>query len=1090
MSKTKEVQCRVGKMSIPTYPEPEKEKLPMYCENRVHQRSNGKVYPNAVVNNVVRDRKIDKEYTTVILENDFIEVIILPEIGGRIFSARDKTNAYDFFYRQHVIKPALIGLFGSWISGGAEFNWPLHHRPSTFMPTDFSISNDADGGITVWLSEHEPLDRMKGMVGICIRPGKAILETKVRLYNRTPLPNSFLWWENIAVPVNRDYQIFFPPDVDHVHFHYKKSVAKYPVPDSMFNGIDYRDGDKDIRWHKNTEKSTSYFSARSNYDFFGGFDHGKNAGVVHVANHHISPGKKMFTWAYNQLSQTWENALTDSDGAYAELMAGCYTDNQPDFAWLEPYEVKEFSQFWYPIKDVGEPINANTKAALGCKLQQNGAKLTIYAVSAIEKAALTVTFPQKTLCSTIVDIAAAQTFESVIELPAGCTIKDISISLRDAQGNELISYRHTPPLNAEIPAPAESVPSPAALNDAGELYLAGLHLKQYRDPLVNPDVYWKKATEIAPGHYLSHNELGLSAFKEGRLEDAENHFRAAITALTRFNPNPRNGEAFYNLGLTLKLKNRLDEAYNSFYKAIWNNEWRSAGYYSLAQIDCLRGNYPQAHEHLLLALKSNADNQKAANLLASIYRLQDDTQSARERVMTTLSADPLDYWTVNELSFLDHDAHALPELIKCDHSQALLDLVFEYTGAGLYADGVKAIENFINSPSVEKLSPMVYYTYGWTLKQCDRINDAEKAWTTARTANPDYCFPSRLEEMLILREINDPRARYLLGNLLYGKYQYDAAINSWEQALEGGENYYALHRNLAMAYYNNQRDGDKALNLLHKAFFENPGNPQLLFELNYLMQLLNQPFSARLELLESNIETVRLRDDLYMELVRVHNQLGDCGKSVQLLNAHTFTPCEGGEHALLELWIFAHFKQGRDALKQGKHHAALEFFRHGQVFPKNLGAGIWNIAMNIPCMYYEARCLEHIDRNKAQEIYRFITTMGTDFFTYMYQPGFDYYRAMAYKGLNDNTQAETLLKASTEKWSQEKDAPDYGYFKATPFFLSYLEPQENVRSQHYNYLLALAYLGLENQDKAASCLDQVLKLNTAHSWAALEKAMM
>ncbi|MBN2641682.1 MAG: hypothetical protein JXR78_08520, partial [Victivallales bacterium] len=134
--------------------------------------------------------------------------------------------------------------------------------------------------------------------------------------------------------------------------------------------------------------------------------------------------------------------------------------------------------------------------------------------------------------------------------------------------------------------------------------------------------------------------------------------------------------------------------------------------------------------------------------------------------------------------------------------------------------------------------------------------------------------------------------------------------------------------------------------------------------------------------------------------------------------------------------------------------------------------------------------LEHIDRNKALEIYRFITNMGTDFFTYMYLPGFDYYRAMACKGLNDNTRAETLLQTSAKKWSQEKDLPDYGYFKATPFFLSYLEPQENVRSQHYNYLLGLAYLGLEDQNKATSCFDQVLKLNTAHTWAGLEKVML
>ena len=48
-----------------------------------------------------------------------------------------------FFYRQNVIKPALVGLLGPWISGGVEFNWPQHHRPSTYMPAHSAIEEHA-----------------------------------------------------------------------------------------------------------------------------------------------------------------------------------------------------------------------------------------------------------------------------------------------------------------------------------------------------------------------------------------------------------------------------------------------------------------------------------------------------------------------------------------------------------------------------------------------------------------------------------------------------------------------------------------------------------------------------------------------------------------------------------------------------------------------------------------------------------------------------------------------------------------------------------------------------------------------------------
>ena len=207
----------------------------MFAENRVHQRTSGRPYPNKVVLKVNREEKIDKDYTAVVLENEYLKIEILPEIGGRIYSALDKTTGYDFFYKQHVIKPALIGVLGSWISGGVEFNWPFHHRASGFMPCDFVTETLPDGTAVCHLSEHDPIDRMKGMVSIVLRPGEKRFETRMRLYNRTDTAHSFLWWENAAVPVHEKYQIFFPQDVSYVNFHYLKSRITYPLAGDGIN---------------------------------------------------------------------------------------------------------------------------------------------------------------------------------------------------------------------------------------------------------------------------------------------------------------------------------------------------------------------------------------------------------------------------------------------------------------------------------------------------------------------------------------------------------------------------------------------------------------------------------------------------------------------------------------------------------------------------------------------------------------------------------------------------------------------------------------------------------------------------------------
>jgi len=182
---------------LPAAPDPN----PLFLEKRVYQGSSGKVYPLPVIDRVATTA-CDHAWQAVHLENEYLRIMILPEIGGRIHVGYDKVNDYDFFYRQNVIKPALVGLAGPWISGGVEFNWPQHHRPATFLPVETTIERDEDGSVTVWCSDHDPMSRMKGMHGVCLRPGCAYLELKVRLYNRTLDTQTFLWWANVATRVH------------------------------------------------------------------------------------------------------------------------------------------------------------------------------------------------------------------------------------------------------------------------------------------------------------------------------------------------------------------------------------------------------------------------------------------------------------------------------------------------------------------------------------------------------------------------------------------------------------------------------------------------------------------------------------------------------------------------------------------------------------------------------------------------------------------------------------------------------------------------------------------------------------------------
>ena len=186
------------------------------------------LYRNPVIEKI-EDTKKEKKWKALYLENQYIRIMVLPELGGRIQRAYDKTNGYDFVYYNHVIKPALVGLTGPWISGGIEFNWPQHHRPTTYLPVDYTITEHKDGSKTVMINDVDQMYGTKGIASFTLYPDKAYIEIRGQLYNRTPMAQTFLWWANPAVAVNEHTQPVFPPDVHAVMEHGRRDVYKFPI---------------------------------------------------------------------------------------------------------------------------------------------------------------------------------------------------------------------------------------------------------------------------------------------------------------------------------------------------------------------------------------------------------------------------------------------------------------------------------------------------------------------------------------------------------------------------------------------------------------------------------------------------------------------------------------------------------------------------------------------------------------------------------------------------------------------------------------------------------------------------------------------
>lgn len=1005
---------------IPTYPEAPCEELPMFAENRVHQRSSGNPYPNKVVIKTREKEKVDRSYEAIRLENEYLELIILPELGGRIFSAKDKRTGYDFFYQQHVIKPALIGALGSWISGGVEFNWPYHHRPSTFMPVDSEIVRDG-AGYTVWLSEHDPIDRMKGMVGIHLEPGKAYFETRMKLSNRTPMRRSFLWWENTAVPVNPDYEIFFPPDVDYVNFHYRRSHTTYPIAHGMFNGFRYDDGGVDIRKHFNTKYSTSYFSADSDYDFFGGYDNGKQCGVVHISDHHTSTGKKMFTWAYNQLSRSWERALTDSDGAYAELMAGSYSNNQPDFSWLEAYETKNFSQYWFPISRIGVPTYATLKGAVhvsdGCVKLQTTEK--------IKNAKLTLTVGTKTLLSKKVTLEPGEV--AAFEIPE-CDLSEYIISVED-----VLCYQKKNREKNPLPPFFPEVPMPNEETSAYQCWLSGIHLMQFRDPNADPRKYFERAIDLDPEFAPGYETLGECAINDGNFELAEELLTKAVDKMNRLNTEHQSGRAYYLLGLAKRYLGKDHEAEHYFRKAAWSDDFVSAGMTEAARIGAKHGDYANGLFCAETALTRNAENCVAGPIAALCQYRLGEKAAARRRVEGILTVDPLNHLAryVAVMIGMSNEKDFFSKL-SSDPSQTCLDLAVDLKTCGFEAEAKELLSDLVTYRTTA-VAPTVAY---W-------IGKPELADPKHRT------FPFRPEERELLREQKDDFAKYLLGCLEFAHRRYEDAFLLWKD-LPG----YDAARCRAVYYWKVGRHDD-ALRDLDRAISLAPDCDQLIYEKAYLLNHISYDAKRTEEIIGCYVKDVATaRDDVCTEWAAAAIRAGDYEKALWILNNHTFIPCEGGETIVAKQHINAHLGLGVRYYQEGEWSRALDEVRTAQTIPENLGAGLWHVDPLVPSQYREAMCLIKLGRpDDAAKIFSYIEGIYVDFFSNMHLPELPVYQALSKIRLGRPEEGIALARSFRAECERNKARTDSGYFSTTPFFISYLDDAREMRDAYYNRMI-------------------------------------
>ena len=1086
-------------VTIPTYEVGKPEKNPMFLEKRVYQGSSGVVYPYPVIESI-SDEKVDRQYKAVYVENEYIKVMILPELGGRIQMAYDKIKQRHFVYYNHVIKPALVGLAGPWISGGIEFNWPQHHRPSTFMPVDCTIEENEDGSVTVWVNEMERMFHQKGMAGFTLRPGCAFLEIQGRVSNRTNLPQTFLWWANPAVEVNDAYQSVFPPDVNAVFDHGKRAVSSFPIATGTYYKMDYSAG-VDISNYKNIYVPTSYMAVNSEYDFEGSYENDTKGGMLHVASHHVSPGKKQWTWGNGDFGRAWDRNLTDEYEdkgfrPYIELMAGVYTENQPDFSWLMPYEEKQFVQYFMPYRELGIVKQASKDFVMN--IEETAEGKVQFKILATSKQTVRIILDGEKGEDYYNKVVTLSPEEVLVETVATGDeqLSDLHLSIERAENPRkfpLLEWCAEPDEIRPIPDAAEAALSPQDTKTVDQLYLTGLHLEQYRHATWSALDYYEESLRRDPMDYRCNMQMGLWYLRRARFEKAKPYLQTAVKVLKRRNPNPYDGEPIFYLGIVNKFLHNVKEAYDCFWKSTWNKAWADAGYFEAACISMSDERWEDALDELERSLISNSHNHKARAMKAVALRKLGRKDEALAWIQESYKIDPFNYVCMVEEHLLTDSNEPLERMVELMHGSIYNyhETALDYAQAGLNEE-VKLVLQTAIDHHVEE-SPLTYYylaMYG------DFMTDSFDCLQKAQKADPAYCFPNRLEDAYILQTIletvgmmpvSDARAPYYLGCLYYDKRQYDLAVSYWEQSAKIDPDFPTVWRNLALAKFNKQSSQDEAVEMMERAFHLDESDARMLMELDQLYKRLHHPHQKRLDFLKKYPQLIQQRDDLVLEEITLLNQLGRYEEAMQKLDAHQFHPWEGGEGKVPAQYQISRVELAKQAIAAKDYDKAIRLLQECLEYPHHLGEGKLYGAQENDFYYLLGIAYDALgNKDKAVEAWEQATKGPQEPAAAMYyndaKPDKIFYQGMALLKLGREGEAHGRFYRLINYGKQhifEHQTMDY-FAVSLPDLLIWDDSLDTKNEIHCKYMLALGYYGMGDKAHSLRYLEEVEALDNNH----------
>jgi tetratricopeptide (TPR) repeat protein len=907
-------------LAMPTYELGPADPTPPLAEWQ--KRGGRPIYPYPRLDDLTK-RRVQRTYRAVFLENEYLKVTVLPEMGGKVWAIYDKTAGRDVLYTNHVVKYGMIALRGAWVSGGIEWNFPDGHTVSTVSPVDYATREEPDGSATVTVGEIERVQRMQWAVTLRLRPGRKDLESVVTLYNRNELPGRYWFWATAAAPATDDLRFVYPMREAYPHAFW----PVYSFPEEQ--GVD-------LGTYREVPDYLSLFARNSARDFFGVYYERSDRGVVHVADHREMTGKKTWTWGTGDRGAIWIEKLTDADGQYVEFQAGRF-ETQMEHEFLAPHRLERFVEHWYPVDRLGGAWDeATPDAALRIGVEAGRARIALSANAVFEDAQMRVEAGGELVRSLRATLRPEAPFTAEIDLPAGTAGRPVAVIVTNREGRELLRYRTDLPVdgNPDFRPATRPAPDPLVGTSAEQAYVEGVAADKRSDEGSARGAY-EEALRRDPGFAPAHVALGVSFYRSGEYDRAAEHLDAALLR------NVDAAEARYTLGLVRRAQGREREAVEHLTWAVRNGFREPTARYVLGEIALSGGRFEEARAQLSQAALLDPRDLEVRTALAVAERLAGRREEARARIEGVLAEVPIDPLALYEryvLSQAPQDLEEVARLMSREPDTAL-DLAFGYLALGR-ADEARRVLDAATARAPGQ--PMLHYVLGSVLARAGDVAGSRAQYQLGAQGDPAFVFPSRPEEIRVLEAVradlpSDGRAAGFLGDALASRGRLQEALAAWRDAARLDPGNAIARRNLAWALWLVAGQPAEALAEYDQAIALLPQQDRLYVERDRVLTARGDT-ARRIVSLESAPLAVRSRSEVAQALASAYVAAGRYEEALAILAKTSFVAGEG-EASVLLVERKARIGLARKLLAGKRYEQAAEQFLKATEYPRNLDVG-------------------------------------------------------------------------------------------------------------------------------------------------------